>query len=294
MNTGLDLKREQDEQDGTEYKFGATSTPCIADIPVPERLQYLPRGELQKGAEDFQDCVTRGYLNILETKFNYLYQTGKMKPGNKTWLEDNGYIQGERVTFSDRFIAMKSGTTRQGNSMKAPVQAVHEHGLIPKALLPAKADMTFDQYHNKAEITAEMEELGQQFLRRFPVAYDQVYLNDMEIALKSDMLNLAGYAWPTPINGEYPAQPSLPLNHAFMGFGLPKTYIFDNYLDNGVAGDWVKKLADNYVFFSYGYRVYIPRETTAEELAIQQTVFEVLKEQGLLAFFAEFVRRFIK
>ena len=92
MNTGLDLEKEQAEQDGSEWQFGAVSQPGLANIPEDEREQYLPKGELQSGKEDFMDCVSRGYNNSLETQFNYLLRNGKLRDENLEWLYNKGYI----------------------------------------------------------------------------------------------------------------------------------------------------------------------------------------------------------
>ena len=194
MNTGLDLAREALEQDGTEWKFGAVSQPGLATMAEVEREEYLPTGELQKGVEDFQDCVTRGFLNSLETQFNWLYRNDKLKPDNKKWLEDKGYADGTEVTFSDRYIAVLSGTTRQGNSMKAPLESVRKQGLIPKKLLPKTADMTWDMYHDPSKITEELKALGQEFLRRFTINYEQVHRILMSESLKDDIVVVAGVA----------------------------------------------------------------------------------------------------
>lgn len=76
-NYGLDIKREWDEQSETDWTLGATSMPCIAEVPTKDRLAMLPQGELQFGKEDFMSCATISAINILETKFNYLYKNAK-------------------------------------------------------------------------------------------------------------------------------------------------------------------------------------------------------------------------
>jgi membrane protein len=46
-NLGLDLEKEIQQQDGTEWVFSAASQPCVALVPRTLRKQYLPDGELQ-------------------------------------------------------------------------------------------------------------------------------------------------------------------------------------------------------------------------------------------------------
>lgn len=254
--------------DGTEWVFGATSPDCIFAVPEYLRKDYLPQGEIQRGREDFMDCVSRGVVNPYETKFTYALQNNLIIAELVEWLRAKKYIvkrQGrEVIEFSDRFIAIKSGTTRTGNSMKAPAHATHEWGLIPKSMLPSNSKMRWSDYHDASDITPEMEALGKEFIKRFSLNYEQVYLADLEALLKRDMVNLAGYAWPRMVNGEYPRTEG-PFSHAFMGFGLPTTYIFDNYPDDDFDGEWIKKLASNYNLYEYGYRVFVRNQMIPSE-----------------------------
>lgn len=260
INRGLNIELEKQHQDGTEWQFGALSLPSLVFIPPEEREQYLPVGELQNIGEEKYDCATRAPLNNLETDFTYLY-LHTMKPENKKWLEDNRYIQNGKVVFSDRFIALKSGTTKQGNSLKMPLQTIHDCGLVPKSLLPQVA--TFDEYYDPKCITPDIENLAKEFKKRFTINYEQVRDVLSPELLKEEMLVTAAYAWPSPINGEYPKPADYlasVFNHAFLKIKLPLTYIFDNYLNNGMAGNFIKKLSSNYVFYNYDYRVFISAE----------------------------------
>lgn len=259
MTTGLDWKRELAEQSEEDWVLGAIYTPGIADVPTDERLACLPQGELQRGKEDFMDCASRAPLNILETQYNYILRNDKLTPENRLWLAEKGYITDSGVEFSDRFVAMNSNTTRSGNSLKAPLEAIRKQGLIPKAMLPANSEMTWDDYHNQDDITYEMKALGKEFARRFTINYEKVYASAYPHIIDKHMINCGGYAWPKPKNGEYPAVPNTP-NHAFVIVKDPLYIIFDNYLDEGKDGDWIKKLAPDYNFLPYGYRVYISWE----------------------------------
>lgn len=257
-NYGINWAKEIAEQSEEDWEFGADSSLCIGLIPEDEREKYLPVGEVQKGKGDFMDCATRSPINTLETKFNALYQDDHLLPANRKWLQDSGYVEDGRITFSDRFIAILSGTDKQGNSLKAPCHAIHTYGLIPKKMLPANKSMRFEDYHKKSDITEEMKELGQEFLERFPINYERVRDVDFDVVIGEDMIGVAGYAWPKPkANGEYPQTGKSP-NHAFLYFADRYT-IFDNYIDKH-DGDFIKKLARNYSLVGYGYRVFISAE----------------------------------
>jgi len=267
-NRGLDLEREEQELQGDEWVFGATSPDCIYAVPIDERKDYLPLGERQVGRQDWMDCVTRGVINILEVKFTYSLRKGLIKPKNALWLRQNGYVVvrdgKEYVEFSDRFIAIKSGTTRDGNSMKNPPDAVRKFGLIPRGMLSPNKKMKWADYHNANDITREMEALGQEFIKRWALNYEQVALSNLQTLIKRDCANLAGFAWPEPDNnGVYPYTEG-PFTHAFMAFALPLTRIFDNYEDQH-DGDWIKTLAPDYAFYRYGYRMFVRAELTEDE-----------------------------
>lgn len=266
-NYGFNLDLELQHQQPEDYIFGATPLPCITDIKENEREAYLPVGEVQRGLEDTMDCASRGPLNILETKFNWLLSRHKLSPENENWLMDNGYVkdygrEGLCVEFSDAFVAINSHTTREGNSLKAPLQAIHEKGLIPKKLMPLESWMSFDYYHNPARITPELKKLGEEFVRRFLINYGKVMEEDYKEVIGQDMLVVGGYAWPQPVNGEYPHEEMAP-NHCFILYKTPRYYAFDNYVDV-VDGDYTKKLAPDYDFIDYGYRLIVQEKELKE------------------------------
>jgi len=250
-NTGLDLEKELKEKSEKDYVFGAFSLPDLSEIPEEERQDYLPEGEIQKGLEDFMDCASRGPLNILEAKFNYLINNNKLSNYSVRWLIENGYVNNGEVTLSDRFIAILSETTRIGNSLKAPLEAIRKYGLIPKSILPAERDMNFEEYHNREKITEDLLQLGRDFNDRFFINYERVDKEDFPEISKTNYINVAGYSWADPINGEY-GYVNNPPNHVFAIFKRIY-YIFDNYLD--FDEDFIKKLTPDYNFYKYGYKI---------------------------------------
>lgn len=270
-NTGLDIEREKLEQRGDEWIFGAVPLECLAKIPEKDIEKYLPKGELQFGREDFQDCASRGPLNILETKLNYLLKTKQLP--HETWFRDNGYITENGFELSDRFVAILSKTTRAGNSIKAPIDTIRKNGVIPKRLLPARPDMTWEEYHNKDDITGSMMALGQNFLRHLSINYEKVL--ESQYGTFYDLLNVAGYAWPTPVNGVYPRFVAQP-NHVWMNM-RPKYIAFDNYLDEGRAGDFIKTLSPDFYFYEYGYRIIINKTVDEQYESILSKLIFVLK-----------------
>jgi hypothetical protein len=249
-NRGFSLELEKAHAQPEDWIFGAISQKCLAQIPVGERDKYLPKGEIQFGVEDFMDCATRGPLNLLETKLNYLLKNKKLP--YETWWRENGYISENGFELSDRFNAILSNTTQQGNSIKAPLDSIRKDGIIPKRLLYANQKMRWADYHNKDDITGSMLALGQNSLRHLSFNYEKVLEDDFDTF--DDILDVAGYAWTAPINGVYPRSDNEP-THVWMNI-RPKYVAFDNYQDS-TDGDFIKNLAPDFNFYEYGYRVII-------------------------------------
>ena len=255
MNYGLNLSKEREEQSEQDWVFGATGLKCLAEIPEEEREGFLPKGELQNIGEEKMDCASRAPLNILETKFNWLIKNKKLSFANEVWLKEKGYIVNDKIEFSDAFVAINSGTTREGNSLRSPLDAIRKQGLIPKSVLPQA--QTWEEHHDPNRITGVIRLLGEEFAQRFFINYEKVYEKDYGELLKKDMIIVAGYAWPNPVNAEYPKTDNNP-NHAFVAYKRPRYFIFDNYQE--VAGDFIKKLAENFDLLDYGYRILVNRE----------------------------------
>jgi hypothetical protein len=270
-NKGINLEKELLEQSEKDWVFGSDiKATCLVSLKEEDRITYLPKGEIQRAREDMQDCVTRAFLNIIETKLNYLWKKGMLD----NWFYENGYITPNGIELSDAFIAILSGTTRQGNSFKAVADAIRKNGLIPKKLLPLESWMLFDDYHNPNRITTQMRTLGLQFLNKLAINYEQVPKDQISEALKDDMVVVAGYAWGDYVNGVY-QKSTRELNHSFMNM-KNKYSIFDNYLD--FDNDFIKQLAGDYIFFDWGYRIVLSIPPLKENISFLQTLINSIKK----------------
>lgn len=261
-NYGINLEKEKLELSEKDRKFGGQQNPEPIAI-IPENLieQFLPKGEVQKGKEDTMDCVARAINNNVESQLNYLLKIKQLPDEN--WFRDKGYITENGFELSDAFLAILSGTTKEGNSLKAPLDTIRKLGAIPKRMLPLESWMTFDDYMNPDRITPSMRALGLQFLDRLQINYEQVSESDFDKCAEPIVTCL--YAWTLPINGEYPKS-TLPFNHCIMKFKnrIIRHYVFDNYIDI-VDGDFIKKLAQDYLFYNYGYRIILSKSVKKEE-----------------------------
>jgi|TARA_Y100000296_G_C5176928_1_gene260645 hypothetical protein len=252
-NTGLNLKKEKQDRSPKDWIFKVgVSSECLSK-KVSSLRKYLPIGEVQRNKKgDMMDCASREPTNDIETKITGLVQEKIFHPSTIKWINDNGYIVNGKVELSDAFIAIKSGTTKDGNSLITPWQTVHKIGMIPKAMLPFEDWMGFNDYHNPARITQKMVDLGLEWAKRIIINYDRAYEKDFKKVLKNNLLGIVVHAWPRPINGIYPRVNGI-LNH--VGMGISGTYLpfYDNYIDS-VDGDFIKQLATNYKVLRYAYR----------------------------------------
>ena len=271
MNTnhGFDINKEIKDQSPTDWVLGAGTPQGMADevaglvlalhawgriingvyqrttsafnhcvISFTEKFkEYYPLGERQNLGQDKMDCVTRGFINEGEKQLNYLYKIGKMSMGLINWLERKGFFIDGKIVLSNRIPAMGSGTTRNGNSLKAVIQWIENNGIHPRQTEEDKP-MTFNEYYNRNDLTKEILDIGLDSRDLIKINYAKVYSR-----------NFLRY------------------------FGNFKWKIFDNYIDV-VDNDYVKHLAENYSFLGYGYRLIInlgePEELVTQEITTEE------------------------
>lgn len=294
VHPSFDPKRELAEQDGTELQVGAITTD-LALIPLHERMLWLPTGVLQHNSRmDTSGCSSRTPVAVLKAKFTYFYHHG-MLPELKEWLNKNGYVKDGKVIFDETYIEILSGTTPTGNSMKAPLEAIRQYGLIPE-LLPLEDWMTWEQYMDRKRVTQSMFNLGKEFFRRFTIQYEQVPAYKFQELRKVDWLVNAAYGWPVPVNGVYPKSEGS-YNHAFATIN-PEIDALDSYPEyNPQTGmlegtDFTKRLAKDYAFFDWGYTISLTKQTAIEAAEIQETVRQNLLKHGLFSFFTKWLSLF--
>lgn len=87
---------------------------------------YLPVGEIQRGSEDWMDCVTRSATNTIEIQEKFL-----------TGIESN---------YCDREVALGSGTTREGNYLYKVSEYIRKTGLAQQATWPDSQGGWNEQY----------------------------------------------------------------------------------------------------------------------------------------------------
>ncbi len=160
-----------------DYIAGADSTEVADRMLDSNWSKYKSRGEKQHAINwefDSMSCVSFGANREIEPQLNYFLEGNRMPAEAKQFLYDHGYIVDGKVNLSDKFLAIKSKTTKYGNKWTVVADALKKCGAIPESMLPFGNAKTWEEYHNPAQITKEMEELGKQFALHFSIVYSWV------------------------------------------------------------------------------------------------------------------------
>lgn len=169
-----------------DFMYGTESSLAGVDVlPSGDWTPYLPQGEEQFGVGfDSMSCTSFSYTNAVETYLNYLILGKKLTTGTMKWLSDEGYIGPDgKVNFSDRFLAIMSGTTQKGNQLNKVAETARTVGLIPNSMLPF-GGTTWQEFMNPDVITKEMTDKATEFLTHFKLSYEWVFFND-DLALSN-------------------------------------------------------------------------------------------------------------
>ena len=116
---------------------------------------FLPPGEWQK--QNFVDtmaCVTFSLLNCIETQEKFL--------------------TGNQINYSDRWIAMMSGTTHQGNFLPVVADTVRKYGLVREESWPSPSNFTWESYYEvpTSEKMASLKAEGVEWLKTHTLDYE--------------------------------------------------------------------------------------------------------------------------
>lgn len=135
--------------------FVAGTLPYVIRLLSGLWKPYLPPGEWQYSHfVDTMACVTFSLLNCLETQ--ELFLTGK------------------QINYSDRWIAMMSGTTMAGNYLAVVADTVRKYGLVKEESWPAPANYTWDGYYAipSPQKMAALKAEGQEWLKTHQLDYE--------------------------------------------------------------------------------------------------------------------------
>lgn len=143
---------------------------------------YLPNPERQRRANwDTMSCVTFSALNVLETQLNFFLATGKIADFAVEQLIELGYIVDGQFNFSERFTAVMSGTTDQGNSLQNVWDSIRHDGLLPEKDCPYTDTMTQAQYF-KNNFTQAEKNKAKLILNYIDIMYEWLVTNSFRLA----------------------------------------------------------------------------------------------------------------
>lgn len=201
------------KQDTKDYLLGAS--PIVHEDIMPSRdwRPYLPSREKQSYTFDTFCCTTFSALNVIETQLNFLMN--KIPVTKVKELNDLGFIVNGEINLSDRFTAIMSGTTPQGNYFQSVWDSIRKDGLLPEKDLPF-GGKNQAEYLDKNKITEAMKLKAKKILDIFEFFYEQSYF-------LPDGLGLSEAIKHAPLQGAVP----IPGSHAVL---LPTpNFIFDTY-----------------------------------------------------------------
>lgn len=196
-----------DEYRPSDYIAGVAS-----NIPFEDRMpssnwdKWLPEDNSQwmsikKDARgntilyvDYFACVTYSALSDVETQLNWLYHNG-MKEEAKNFFMSKGFIVNGKFKLSNRFTAIMSGTTIQGNSLQKVIDSIRKDGILPEAMFP---DPTKDYFDDIVATTPNTNQGQVDFTINCRKKYlDRKYITDAMVAMakESSKYFSAQYEW---------------------------------------------------------------------------------------------------
>ena len=135
---------------------------------------FLPpsEGQLRSGVETVS-CVSFGLCNIIEIMSDLLYFSFQ-SPSEKN--------------YSDRFLAINSGTTPRGNSVLKVADTLRHGGLVGEEALPFSSDIkSFSEYHSPKPLPRHLLNIGKKWTNQFNFGYEWVFNDSVP---KKDRPNL--------------------------------------------------------------------------------------------------------
>lgn len=220
----MDTKTKAVKQTGLLFKFQETDF-MLGDSRLSATLlkpdgdwrEFLPSGEKQRlFGFDTMSCTTFSAMNLLETMFKFFLKNGKFSNTQIKKMEELGVLKNGEFNFSDRFTAIMSSTTPNGNYFQNVWNSVKNDGLLAEADFPFAGNSWAD-YHDKTKITQAMKDKAAKMKDIFEMNYEWVTFQPDTTGLMNEAIKYS------PIHAGIP----FPAYHAIL---LPKIdYIFDSY-----------------------------------------------------------------
>jgi hypothetical protein len=161
---------------------GASGIAYEVTNPIGDWRKWKSNSEKQKKKTETSSCVTFSGDNTLEPQLNKMVAEGKFTDEAIKFFIDNGYLKNGQFNFTERFNAILSGTTQDGNSCQNVWDSFRKCekgvGLLPEADCPFTDTMTTAQYF-KNDITQAQREKAKKIWEYITIQYEWVIQNNV-------------------------------------------------------------------------------------------------------------------
>lgn len=253
----------------TDYIAGA-NTKIVYEERISDWSPWLPTEERQSKdfAFDTMSCVSFSAHNVIETQIKWLLENKKFTPSQVAVLTEFFDEKGN-FNCSDRFTAIMSGTTINGNYFQKVWDCIRHNGLLPEKDLPFGGN-SFGEYHNPAVITPAMKEKAKRILSIIDFQYEFVFY-DEDPDLSDDQLKMIRtHIKQSPLQVATP----VPGRHAIMlhVVGKDNVWLFDTYKP------FVKKKSFDSARLHYGMKGYVMVKSPMLKLGSKGKDVELLQQ----------------
>lgn len=171
--------------DPRDYMTGASPL-VIPDVnPTGDWKPWQPTGEKQYkyATFDTMSCTTFSALNDIETWVKWHRANNHFTDKQIATLNELGFNADGSFNCADRFTAIMSGTTPNGNYFQNVLDSIRKDGLLPEAILPFGGN-SWNEYHNPALITQVMKDTAKKILDILDISYEWSPTNTINTDLK--------------------------------------------------------------------------------------------------------------
>lgn len=154
----------------TDYIAGSSPIEYKVVLQDGNWEKFLPTGERQRNFLETMACVSFSACNSIE-----------IQEKQQTGIEMN---------YSDRWIALMSETTPQGNWLWKVGDTVRKYGMVLESDFPSKQNMSWDDYYSiTPEKKAELIEKGKAWLQKWDVKTEFINTSiSMWYTVKEDLI----------------------------------------------------------------------------------------------------------
>ena len=158
----------------TDWRIGGDSKLIYEVInKIADWFEYEPSDERQNRGMETMICTNEAGNNSWEVQLIYMIEHNLISEKAFNFLKNNGYLdENEKPNFSDKWVAILSGTSPSGNWVYKTPDTAREFGLIPESMLPFGNPKTWNDFFDKDQLTQEMYDMGKKFKEIFEIQYE--------------------------------------------------------------------------------------------------------------------------